>query len=43
MRRLVDVHRSAEGVIKQSLGKNLSNGLRLLDVAEEHPILDVSL
>ena len=43
MDRLVDVHRTAEQLIKQSLGKNLSNGLRLLDAAEEHPILDVSL
>ena len=43
MGRLVEVHSKAEATIREGLGKNLSNGLKLLDLVEEHPILDVAM
>lgn len=42
MNRLVGVHLKAEELIRMGMGKNLANGLRALDLAEQHPILDAS-
>lgn len=42
MNMLVEVHQRAEESIRGGMGKNLANGLALLDLAEQHPILDAS-
>ena len=41
MTRLVEVHRDADQRVREGLGKSLPNGLRLLDLLEEHPIVDI--
>lgn len=41
MDKLVRVHAAAEGLVRDRLGRSVSNGLRLLELAEAHPILDV--
>lgn len=42
MDELVKVHSDTEALIRDRLGRSASNGLRLLELAEAHPILDIS-
>lgn len=41
MDMLVEVHQSAERALREHMGKNLQNGYRMLELIEEHPIVDV--
>lgn len=42
MEELIGVHRRAEKTIRERMGKGLANGLRLLDLIEAHPIVEVA-
>lgn len=41
MDKLVAVHTQSEKLVRERMGRSASNGLRLLEFAEEHPILDI--
>lgn len=41
MGRLVEVHRDAEALVRGEMGRAAGNGLLLLELALEHPILDI--
>lgn len=41
MDELVAVHSDAEAIVRERMGRSASNGLRLLELAEAHPILDI--
>lgn len=42
MDSLVKVHSDSEVLIRDRMGRSASNGLRLLELAEAHPILDIA-
>ena len=41
MGRLVEVHANAERRVRERMGRGVSNALRLLELIERHPILDI--
>ena len=43
MEELVEVHRACQEAIQAQMGRGVSNGLRLLELIEEHPIIDSTL
>ena len=43
MDSLVSIHRWSEEAVRRNLGRSAANGLKLLELIERHPILDISL